>query len=219
MTYLRRVEMSSKLMFGLALSSLVGLGVAAMPGQTANATEYHPPKHYKPYEVTEGWIYKKYCSATIENAKTIKVSGPANLRFILKEKRDRDHDYKDDNYKDDNYKDDNYKDDNYKDDNKKYYKGNYDYKKNKPKHPKSFKLTIICKFKPNYPVFVDKVKDSEDFKCHQFVANKFDRDTYDSFASVDVEKVRIKWRYFNVIKKVLLKCTFDEKHKRDYPSY
>jgi hypothetical protein len=204
MTYLRRVEMSSKLMFGLALSSLVGLGVAAMPGQSANATEYHPPKHYKPYEVTEGWIYKKYCSATIENAKTIKVSGPANLRFILKEKRNHD---------------DNYKDDNYKDDNKNYDKGNYDYKKNKPKYPKSVKLTIICKFKPNYPVFVDKVKDSEDFKCHQFVANKFDRNTYDSFASIDVDMVRIKWRYFNVIKMVHLMCRFDEKHTRDYPSY
>lgn len=182
--------MSGKVLLGLAASAAIGLGVSAMPAQADNDYNYHPPKNHKPYEVTEGWIYKKYCTATVEDAKKYTVTGPAYLHFILKEKRDR-HDY----------------------DNDKNYK--YD-DKHKPKH-KSYKLTIICKFKPNDPVYVHKVKDSEDFACHQYVARKFDQDTYDSYASIDVEKVRIKWRYFNVIKKVLLKCTFDEKHKYPYP--
>ncbi|WP_157505530.1 hypothetical protein [Geminicoccus roseus] len=184
--------MSGKLLLGLAVSAAIGLGVSAMPAQADNGPNYHPPKHYKPYyKVTKGWLDKRYCQAVVENAVKQKVVGAAHLKVITKDYYDK-HDESDKN---------------------KY----HDYKH---KYPKKEKVTIICRFAPYRPILVGYVKDSVEFPCYQKnIVKGYPNYTEDSFAEIDTKKVKYKGRYYNFIKKVLLKCTFEKPYepRHNYP--
>jgi hypothetical protein len=181
--------MSGKVLLGLAVSAAIGLGVSAVPAQAGDAPEYHPPKQYEPYHVTKGWLGKEYCKAVIENAVSKTVAGAANLKVIKKEKYE-----KDDNNKGEHY----------------YNK--YD----KHKYPKKEKVTIICKFAPHYPVLVGHVAESEDFPCYQSVVKGYPKYTDDSFADIETKKIWYKGKRYNIIKKVLLKCTFEKPYERPH---
>lgn len=95
-------------------------------------------------------------------------------------------------------------------------KDNYNYGKDDKYKPKKEKVTIICKFAPYYPVFVNSVSESEDFPCYQSVIKGYDKYTEDSFANIDTKKVRYKGKHYYIIKKILLKCTFDKPY---YPPH